>query len=99
MPEGGEGMTSLPKLTPGDPVQVRWIDANSPDGNAWQTIDAYKESCPKMEILSIGYFVELRKGYLRLSGERSDSKDYVEVVNRTFNVPVACIQSIRRLRK
>lgn len=86
------------RLTPGDPIQVRWIDANSPGSNVWQTVEDFQAESPKMEILSIGYFVEEKKGYLRMAGERSDSKDYVEVVNRTFNIPTACIRSVRKLK-
>lgn len=87
-----------PCLSPGDVVQVRWIDANSPPNCLWQTVQEFKEDSLIMEILSVGYFIESRDGYLRLSGERSASKDYQEVVDRVFNVPLGCIKSIKRMK-
>ena len=90
---------NLPKkLKPGDPVVVRWIDANSPTSNTWMAVSDFKDSRPTMEILSLGFFVEERRKYIRLAANRSDTDEYVEVANRVFNIPIGCVKSVRRLK-
>ena len=88
----------IPKLKPGDAVEVVWLDANSPKDSVWQTVSGFMADSPKMEIISRGSFVEKRKGYIRIAGEISSSEDYEDVVNRVFNIPIGCIMSIRRLK-
>jgi len=88
----------LPKLKHGDAIQIRWEDANSPPENEWVSVEEFKVTSPRMEILSVGFFIEQRDGYVRMSGERSDSEEFVEVVLRVFNVPLGCVKSVRRLK-
>jgi ribulose bisphosphate carboxylase small subunit len=95
--KGGAEM-KWPILSIGDVIQIKWIDANSPPNCLWQTVKELKEESPIMEILSVGYYVETRNEYIRLSGERSASKKHQEIVDRVFNVPIGCIKSIRRMK-
>ena len=87
----------IPKLKPGDAVEVIWLDANSPKESEWQTMTGFMADSPTMEIISRSSFVEKQKEYIRIAGEISSSDDYADVVNRVFNIPLGCIKSIRRL--
>ena len=87
----------IPKLKPGDAIEVIWMDANSPKEVVWQTVSDFISDSPKMEIISRGTFITKRKGYIRIAGEISSSDDYADVVNRVFNIPLGTIKKIRRL--
>jgi hypothetical protein len=88
----------IPRLKPGDPVLVTWVDANSPKDTTWVEKDDFRQDSPIMEILSLGFYIEKKMKYIRMSACRSESDDYNEVLNRTVNIPIGCIKSIRRLK-
>ena len=88
----------IPKLKPGDAIEVIWMDANSPKEVVWQTVSGFMADSPRMEIISRGSFVEKRKGYIRIAGEISSSEHYEDVVNRVFNIPIGTIKKIRKLK-
>ena len=80
-------------------IEVVWVDANSPRVNKWDVVEDYIAESPVMEILSCGYFVEKRDGYLRMVGDRSCTEEFEEVVNRVFNIPLGCVRKIHQFKR
>ena len=90
----------LPKnLTPGDLLKISWVDANSPDTRSWTTTNDFRDTNPVMEIESVGFFVEKRKGFIRIAACKSGGDEYVETINRTFNIPTGCITRVKKVRR
>lgn len=87
----------IPRLRVGDLIEVVWVDANSPHPSVWINLSDLIERDPAMRIRSAGYFVDRRDGYLAMAGDRSDSEDYEDAVNRVFFIPVGCIEGVRKV--
>jgi hypothetical protein len=84
----------IPKLKIGDMLLIQWIDAHCPKPNAWATLEECDEQPTKMNISSLGFFIDKRDGYIRISGEFSGSEECMDVVNRIINIPIGCIESV-----
>ena len=80
-------------------IEVVWIDANSPRDTKWELVEDFRLDSPTMEILSCGYFVEKRDGYIRMVGDRSCTDEFEEVVNRVFNIPLGCVRKIHQFKR
>lgn len=87
----------IPSLKPGDAVEIKWVDANSPSPNVWITTEEAAERDPEMAIHSIGYFIGKRDGYLSIAGEKSMSDEFTDVVNRVFFIPIGCVTEVRKV--
>lgn len=84
------------KIKRGTLVAVSWLDANSPRENGWVSEGEFRADSPKMKVVSVGFFSEFRKGYIRLAGDWSESKFYTDNVNRVFNIPLGCVLTVRK---
>jgi len=87
----------IPKLKIGDMLLIEWFDAHCPNPNSWVTLSECDEQPTEMAISSLGFFIDKRDGYIRISGEFSGSDICLDVVNRIINIPIGCIKEINVL--
>ena len=87
----------LPNLKIGDMLLIRWCDAHAPRPDLWTAIEDLDEYPIEMGISSLGFFLDKRDGYVRISGEFSGSDVCLDVVNRVLNIPIGCMKSVKVL--
>jgi hypothetical protein len=89
----------LSKLRPNDRVKVTWLDANSPAEQGWVDLDELKESDFEFRIESVGTVAAIDKNYISLVADQCVNPEFKNVVSRVVNIPVGCVQKVRRVRE
>ena len=84
----------LPRLTPGDAIEVIWIDSNFLEAG-WKTIDDLSTQ-ERFTIRSVCIFTLREADYIQTVADISQG-EAVTGVMRDLKIPINCIKSIRRL--
>ena len=87
----------IPKLKPGDAIEVVWIDACSHDNGEWIVEDEYTERDGGMLINSVGIYLQTKGECVMFAGDRHVKDGFRTRVARCFDIPLGCVKSIRRL--
>ena len=89
-------MALIPSVRLGELVEVRWRDANTPEGGGWESGLSARLSDPTLDIATAGYWLGKRGGYVMVCGDISRSEAH-DLVGRQMNIPIGCVLGIRRL--
>ena len=86
----------IPRLNPGDAIEVIWIDTQTPKHSGWMGTEAYMafRSTPMM-MRNVGMFKEKDKDYLGIYGCMDMDG---EEITLPMAIPIGCIKSIKRLK-
>ena len=87
----------IPKLKPGDAVEVVWLDSNVPDGGGWRKESAFISDTSHLEIESACFLIKKDKEYIYTASDRFRGDEFIKSINRCLKIPLGCIKSIRRL--
>ena len=85
----------IPRLKPGDAIEVIWIDACVHSGGGWMALDEFT-GCEPLEIRTVSIFVERTDEVLKLAADYIDDEDNPMRCGRSQDIPLGCIKSVRR---
>ncbi len=83
----------IPKIKPGDLIEVCWDDALEMRNLVWFERDDIKPDPKDYRVRSVGYFLKLQDDQLFIYGD--DGNDEIA---RVFIIPCGCIRKFRKLR-
>ena len=84
------------KLSPGTPIEVIWIDTQTPRQSGWMSPEEYAAFRKEpMVMRSVGMFKDKDKQYLGIYG-CADMEG--EEITLPMAIPIGCIKKIRRLK-